>query len=144
MSLEGAIAPSNVFSLSSTYPVFKGKVSSVNLTLPRPIASGIDIVANVNRVVQISTGDLPIAIGSVSDDYDWVAVPTTSSLMTNWFISSFDLGSIGGSVSPGGNLFPAPDTVNLTSPNGFWSTIPYRVYITNYPSAISSITLKRN
>ena len=143
-STEGLIAPSNAFSIVSTYPIFKGKASSATLTLPRPIASEIDITNNANRVVQISTGDLAVTIGAVSDDYDWVAVPTTSSLFTNWFISSFDLGSVGGSVSMGGNLFPDPETINLTSPNGFWSTIPYRVYITNYPSAISSVILKRN
>ena len=144
LSTEGSIAPSNAFSLISVYPIFKGKYSSGNLTLPRPVASDIDITTNLNRSVVQSSGDLTVSIGSAPDDYDWVAIPTASSLMTNWLITSFNLGSIGGAVSPGGNLFPAPDTANLSSPNGYWATIPYRVYITNYPSAIASITFKRS
>jgi hypothetical protein len=45
-------------------------------------------------------------------------------------------GSIGGAVSAGGNLFPANDTVSINSPTALWSGISYRIYISNYQSAV--------
>lgn len=132
------ILPSNPFTIQSVYPIFKGTFSSASLTVARPSAGDIDITANINRMVAISTGDVTLAINSLTDDYVWVAIPTTSDAFSKWIIDTDDKGEMGS-----GCLFPTPESANLTSPNGFWTDIPYRIYISNYPTSVSNITLTR-
>lgn len=133
-----AILPSNSFTIQSVYPIFKGTFSSANLTIARPVAGDIDITANLNRIIAISTGDVTISLSSLTDDYVWVAIPTTSDAFSKWIIDTDDRGEMGS-----GCLFPTPTIVNLTSPNSFWTDVPYRIYISNYPTSISNITLTR-
>jgi hypothetical protein len=133
---------SNSFILSSVYPVYSGKVNSPGATPMRPIAAQELLYDSTKAVIQ-SNGDVTLSFNSVSDDYIWFAIPTTSQLFTKWFITALNTGNISGAVSIGGNLFPNPDTISLTSLQGLWENIPYRVYVSNYRTSVASITFKR-
>jgi len=139
---KNQIFSSNSFGLQSVYPVFNWKVNSPGATPTRPTAAQ-GLLAGAMKSVILSNGDIVLTFNSANDDYIWFAVPTTSALFTKWYITALNTGNIGGVVSPGGNLFPDPETINLTSPGSLWNTIPYRVYISNYRTTVASITFKR-
>jgi hypothetical protein len=133
------------FSISKIYPYFHGKVSSNGGTpgANRPIISQIMINAGV-KVVADSTGTISINFNSTADDYFWFAIPATSADKTKWFIDDLNNGTIGGAISPGGNLFPDEVLMNINSPSGLWSNVQYRIYLTNYQSMSNLIMQLRN
>lgn len=139
---SGSTAVSNT-TITAIYPYFYGKVASGGAPSGsnRPTATSA-LVSGGTKVVASSTGTITITFAATSDDYLWFAIPSTSTSKTVWFVSALNNGSIGGSVSPGGNLFPAFDSVNVTTV--LWSGISYKVYISNYQSATSGAMEMRN
>jgi len=133
---------SNLFAILSTYPVYYWKVNSPGATPTRPTAAQ-GLLAAASKVVIQSNGDITLTFNSVNDDYIGFAVPAINALFTKWYITALNTGNIGGAVSPGGNLFPDPDTINLTSLQSLWTAIPYRIYNSNYRTSVASITFKR-
>jgi hypothetical protein len=129
--------------ITGIYPYFWGKVSSGGAASGdnRP-TSDIDLITGGTKVVSSSNGTITINFNSTSDDYLWFAIPTGSTLKTEWFVNSLNTGDIGGVVTSGGNLFPDPDVVSVTTDN--WSGVPYNVYVSNYQTGISSNMELRN
>lgn len=129
---------STPFVVISVYPVFYGKVASGGAAAGanRP-ASNQALINSGTEVTELSTGTITINFGSTSDDYFWFAIPATSTTKTVWFVTALNTGTIGGAVSPGGNLFPAPDTVSIDSPGALWTGVSYKIFVANYQSAIA-------
>ncbi|MGC3945352.1 MAG: hypothetical protein QM762_12700 [Chryseolinea sp.] len=124
--------------LSSIYPYFWGKVSSSGAApgVNRPTANQA-LINSGTKVVQASNGTVTINFNSTSDDYIWFAIPASMASKLAWYVSALNNGPIGGSVSPGGNLFPDPSLVTINSPTALWSGIQYKIYVSNYQSAIN-------
>lgn len=129
---------SSNFTVSSVYPYFWGTVASGGAApgVNRPIANQA-LINSGNVVVADSSGNIIINFASTSDDYFWFAVPAANPVKTAWYVSVFNNGAIGGPVGITGNLFPAPNLVNINSPSALWAGINYNIYITNYQSAIN-------
>jgi len=123
---------SSNFTVSSIYPYFYGHVSGVRPTANQALING------GTKNVSSSTGSIVINFSSGSSDYLWFAIPSTSTSRSTWFISALNNGSIGGPVSLGGNLFPDPNVVTISSPTSLWSNVSYKIYISNYSTAVSS------
>lgn len=130
---------SNLFNILSVYPIFSGVFNSPGATPTRPTAAQ-ELINTGTKSVYPSNGGIQLTFDSVSDDYLWFAVPTTSTPFAQWHVTDLNAGNIGGAVSPGGNLFPDPDTINLTSLEALWNDIPYRVYISNYRTSVQTVT----
>ncbi|MEJ7644284.1 MAG: hypothetical protein WKF87_06795 [Chryseolinea sp.] len=132
-------------SVTSLYPYFFGKVSSAGAAPGdnRPVANQALIDAGT-KVVGNSSGTISINFNSGSDDYIWFAIPATMASKTKWFVNTLNNGSIGGALSPGGNLFPAFDTEDIDSPTVLWAGIPYKIYVSNYQSAVTAPMELRN
>lgn len=126
------------------YPFYYGKVSSggvaagANRPLPSPL-----LITSGNKVVGYSMNTIPITFCSTSDDYIWFAIPNVSTSKTKWCIDALNNGNIGGAVSVGGNLFPAENIITNVS-NECWSNQTYKLYISNYQSASSTIMYLKN
>lgn len=136
---------SSNFTVTSIYPYFYGKVASGG-ALPganRPTANQA-LINSGTVVVASSSGTITITFSSTSDDYIWFAIPSASTQKTVWYIDALNNGSIGGAVSPGGNLFPASSVVSIDSPTVLWNGISYNIYIANYQSAITLPIQLRN
>ena len=102
---------------------------------------------NTCKIVGVSTGTISVNFNSTADDYIWFAIPQPSTSKTTWFISQLNNGSIGGVVSPGGNLFPQFISEDVSSP--IWGNMiscdqEYKIYISNYQSAATQIMQLRN
>lgn len=131
--------------LASIYPYFFGKVASGGAApgASRP-ASNQALINSGTKVVALSTGDLSVLFNSTSDDYIWFAIPSSSASKLSWFVDALNTGAIGGSVGAGGNLFPAPVTVAINSPTALWSAVNYKIYVSNYQTAVAVAMQLRN
>ncbi len=134
----GAILSSN-FTINTTYPYFYGKYASggASAGVNRPVANQ-SLINSGTKVVASSTGTITITFNSTSDDYIWFAIPTVSTSKTKWYINALNNGNIGGSISVGGNLFPAYDSVSINDVTFlYWSGIIYKIYISNYQTGLT-------
>lgn len=129
---SGATSPQSN-TITGIYPYFYGKVASGGAPAGsnRPTATNA-LVTGGTKVVASSIGTLTISFGASSDDYIWFATPVASTTKTVWYVNALNNGNIGGAVAPGGNLFPAYDSVSVSTV--LWSGITYKVYISNYQS----------
>lgn len=134
---SGAFNSSN-FSVSSVYPYFWGTFASGGAApgLNRPVANQ-SLINSGTKVVAGSSGTVNVNFNSTTDDYIWFAIPASNPVKTAWYVSVFNNGSIGGSVSVGGNLFPAPNGVSISSQTALWSGITYNIYISNYQTSVN-------
>lgn len=128
--LAGTVTSPNR-TVSPIYPVFFGKFTT------QPTAAGIDF-AGMTKTVINSNGTISLNVASASSEYVAIAIPATSTIKTKWFVTELNQGAIGGTV----NLFGTPTTALKNSPSGYWGGISYRIYITNYQSAINTIELR--
>jgi len=140
----GTFQSSN-FTVNSIYPYFWGKVASGRAEpgASRPTANQT-LIDSGTKVVSSSTGTITVSFNSTSDDYIWFAIPSTSTSKTVWYVNALNNGFIGGSVSPGGNLFPDFDSASINDPSANWSGVSYKIYISNYQSAVSAAMQLRN
>jgi hypothetical protein len=126
---------SSNFTVSSIYPYYYGKVSG-----SRPTASAA-LVTGGTKVLANSNGTISITFNATAE-YLWFAIPSVSTSKTVWFVNNLNNGSIGGPVSPGGNLFPAFDSVSVTTVK--WAGVSYKVYISNFATNTTDPMEMRN
>lgn len=141
--LPSGITSSKSTSITGIYPWFWGVEASGGVPVGdnRPTPTG-DLVSGGTKVVASSNGTICVNFNSSSDDYIWFAIPSTSTSKTCWYITALNNGDIGGSVSPGGNLFPSFDSVNVST--ACWNNISYKLYISNYQSEVTTTMELRN
>jgi hypothetical protein len=113
-----------------TCPGAAGENRPSTLT-PAQITGGSKVLA--------SSGSFTIPFNSTANDYLWFAIPSAS-VKTCWCVDALNNGSIGGSVSPAGQLFPTPVSVGSVS-NNCWNDKTYCVYISNKQTSQSSIII---
>jgi len=135
----GSFNSSN-FTVRSIYPYYYGKVVGAGASGDnRPVANQA-LVLSGTKVVVSSNNTISITYNSAADEYIWFAIPSTSTSKLGWYVTDLNKGNIGGSVSPGGNLFPDFDTVSVTT--ALWSSVNYKVYIANYQSAFVTVQMR--
>jgi hypothetical protein len=83
---------------------------------------------------QNAAGSINIPFSSAPDDFIWFAIPSLVLTKTNWYVSVFNQGEIGGAVSRFGNLFPAPYIVTQGGQE-------FKLYISNYRTNVSTMTI---
>lgn len=133
---QGGSLNSSNFNVNSTYPYFYGKLSGSRPT------SNQTLIDSGTKVVGNSGSTISVPYSSTSSEYIWFAIPSTSTSKAIWYVNALNNGSIGGSVDPGGNLFPAFDTVSIDSSTSLWSGVNYKVYVSNYPSEVNTIEFR--
>lgn len=131
--------------LPSIWPYFFGTISSNNASAGanRPVISASTIYAG-NRVNIPSNGTININFNSLPDDYIWFAIPSISTPKTVWYVSTLNNGIIGGTVSPGGNLFPNFTLVTISILNPLLGSDNYKVYLSNFQTQINTNMELRN
>lgn len=120
--------------ITGLYPYFWG-VSASALT-PADVATAIQY-GSKTKVVASSTGTITITFNA-SSEYLWFAIPNTSTSKTVWYVNALNNGSIGGAS----NLFGTEGVESVTSSDGFWSGVGYKIYITNYATSTGSDSMQ--
>ena len=131
--------------MTGIYPYYWGTYASGGAPagVNRP-ASTNDLVTGGTKVLAPSTGNINISFGSTFDDYLWFAIPTGSTSKTCWYVDEINNEKIEGGIGPGCCLFPLFSGVSVCSAQSCWNNVDYKVYVSNYQSAISAVMQIRN
>ena len=103
----------------SVYPVYYGKLTSGSRPTPTNtlITTGCIAKPAVN-----SCSTVTVSFNSAADEYTWLAIPSTSTSKTCWWVSDIDKGLVNDGPT---DKYPDEQTVSVTSAEGCWSSINY-------------------
>ena len=132
----GAAFGSSNHTITGLYPYWWGVCTCPGAAGEgRPTLTAGDITGGT-KVISGSAGSFSISFASGANDYLWFAVPLSVEDKSCWYIDILNSGPIGGNVSPGCNLFPAPVVVNNVE-NECWSSVGYELYVSNKQTSTS-------
>lgn len=120
----------------SIYPYYWGKLTSGG----RPGVDN-DLVTGGTKAISSSTGTVTVSFSSASNEYTWLAIPATSTSKTCWYVTALDNGLINDSPS---DKYPDECVLDITSGQGCWSTVSYKVYMSGAVGEISAAMQFRN
>ena len=122
-------------SVTGIYPYFWGKSS----TQPTISSIAADIAAgNANKVLSVASGTVSVTF-SASSEYIWMAHLATYTTKTKWYNTALNNGDIGA-----GQFILTPSLQNMNSPESYWSTISFKVYISGFATITSGAIEFRN
>jgi len=118
----------------SIYPVYYGCVTSG----PRPTPTNSMITTGcIAKPVVLSTSTVCVTFGSVGQ-WTWLAIPSTSPSRDCWYVDALNSG-----VMPG-DKYPDEVCVDVTSAEGCWSTVEYKVYMSGFAATDATQIQFRN
>lgn len=125
-------------SITGIYPYYYGKLTSGS----RPTVTNALITTNcMAKCVLSSTSTVTVTFNSASNEYTWVAIPQVSTSKTCWYVNALDNGLINNSPS---DKYPDECIIAITSAEGCWASINYKVYMSGAVGEISSPIQFRN
>jgi len=122
----------------SLYPIYYGKLTSGS----RPavtnslVTTGCIAKSNVN-----STGTVTVSFNSSASEYTWLAIPASSTSKTCWYVNALDNGPVNQNPT---DKYPDECVLDITSAEGCWSSISYKVYMSGAVGEISAPMQFRN
>jgi hypothetical protein len=116
--------------ITGIYPYYWGKITSGS----RPAVTN-SLVTGGTKVVATSAGVLPINFSSGSGDFTWLAIPATTVSKTCWYVNALDNGKVNNSPS---DKYPDECQLCISSGQGCWSNVCYKVYMSGTVGAISA------
>lgn len=111
----------------SIYPYFWGVDSGGS----RPTVSN-DLVTGGTKVVTNSNGTVTVTFAS-SDEWTWLAIPDISTQKVCWYQDALS----NGTMLIGGSRYPDEQAIVVTSPDACWSSVDYKVYVSDFKSTDS-------
>ena len=117
-------------SIYGLYPYYWGKLTSGS----RPAVTN-SLVTGGTKVVADSNGTVTVSFNSTSSEYTWLAIPATSASKTCWYVNALDNGCIATAPS---DKYPDMCPIPITSGQGCWAGINYKVYMSGTVGAISA------
>lgn len=108
---------STTYTITGIYPYFYG--DSATLPTPTSIAAAIQ-AGTETKVLFAASGPLSIPY-NVNGRYIWVAYMNTYTTKTRWYVTELDQGDTNGS------FITAAVTQAVTSPDGYWSGITFKM-----------------
>lgn len=132
---SGCTTPSSA-SVTGLYPYYYGKLTSGS----RPAVTN-SLVTGGTKCVASSTSTITVDFDSTSSEYTWIAIPSTSTSKTCWYINALDNGKINNTPS---DKYPDECVISISSGQGCWSSINYKVYMSGTVGAITEPIQFRN
>jgi hypothetical protein len=123
-------------SINGIYPYFWG----VSDTLPTQSSIAAAIAAGTaNKVLSDASGTVTITFNATSK-YLWMVHASGYTTKTKWYNTALNNGNIGAST----DLFGAVVTQNVNSPDGYWSAVSFKMYISTFATTTSGSIEFRN
>jgi hypothetical protein len=116
--------------ITGIYPYYYGKLTC---GIRPPVSNSL--VTGGTKVVAISTGTVIVTFNSSASEYTWLAIPQISTSKGCWYVNALDNGKINTSPS---DKYPDECIIAITSAQGCWASINYKVYMSGAVGAISA------
>jgi hypothetical protein len=122
-------------SITGLYPYYYGKLTCGSCP---PVTNSL--VTGGTKVVASSTGTVTVTFGSAGE-WTWLAIPSLSTSKTCWYVNALDNGRINNAPS---DKYPDECIIAITSGQGCWSSINYKVYMSGYAATDANPIQFRN
>lgn len=132
---SGCTSP-NTSSVVGIYPYYFGKLTCAI----RPSVTN-DLVTGGTKCLASSTSTVTIDFDSASNEYTWLAIPSVSTSKICWYVNALDNGKINNSPS---DKYPDECEISVSSGQGCWTNINYKVYMSGTVGAITDPIQFRN
>lgn len=124
--------------ITGIYPYYFGKLTSGS----RPaVTNALVTTGCIAKCVLSSTGTVTVSFNSSASEYTWLAIPQTSTSKTCWYVNALDNGAVNQAPS---NKYPDECQLLITSAEGCWASICYKVYMSGAVGAIAAPMEFRN
>lgn len=123
-------------SVCSTYPIYYGTLTGAT----RPPVTNNLVTGGTKSVVN-SNGTVCVDFNSAVDEYTWLAIPSTSTSKTCWYIDTIDNGTINDSPS---DKYPDECVISISSAQSCWSNVNYKVYMSGFFGEVDETMEFRN
>jgi len=112
----------STITVTGIYPYFWGKSS----TQPTTSSIAAEILAGTaNKVLTAANGTVTVTFNAVGE-YVWLAHVASYTAKTIWYNTELNQGNIGA-----GNFILSPVTQAVSSPDSYWSSINFSIYISD-------------
>jgi len=132
--VSGCTAAANS-SITGLYPYYYGKLTSGS----RPAVTNV-LVTGGTKVVASSTGTVTVTFSSVGQ-WTWLAIPSSSTSKTCWFVTALDNGRINNAPT---DKYPDECVFSICSGQGCWTSQNYKVYVSGFAATDASAIQFRN
>lgn len=122
-------------SITGIYPYFWGV--SAGAPTVGDIATAI-AAGTTNKVLTAASGTVTVTFGAVAQ-YVWMAHIATDTSKTKWYNTALNNGDIGP-----GQFILSPVLQNVNSPDGYWTSQSFKVYISGFATTTSGSIEFRN
>lgn len=119
---SSTLTPSNR-TLYGWYPYFYG-ISGTSVSFS-DVVNIIQSGSDFTKVVATGSGTLDMTFNAVGH-WPWFAIFSPFSTKTAWYVTPLNNGNIGTNPT---DLFSAPTTLSVNSPDGYWSGINFKIYV---------------
>ena len=120
----------------SIHPVYYGVLTGST----RPAVTS-DLVTGGTKTVVNSDGTVTVTFNSAPDEYSWLAIPSTSTSKTCWYVDTVDNGCINDDPA---DKYPDECVISVTSGQACWSDVNYKVYMSGFFGEITDPMQFRN
>ena len=100
------------------------------------------MITGGTKVVANSVGTVIITFGSSDTEYTWFGIPATSTSKICWYRTALDNAYMNRGCAT--DKYPDECTIAITSGQGCWSTVNYKVYMSLGAGAIATAMEFRN
>jgi len=124
--------------ITGIYPYYYGKLTSGS----RPAVTNALVVSGCTaKCVLSSTGTVTVSFNSGASEYTWLAIPQTSTSKICWYVNALDNGKINSAPS---DKYPDECIIAITSAEGCWAGVNYKVYMSGAVGCITAPMEFRN
>jgi hypothetical protein len=125
--------------ITGIYPYYYGKLTSGS----RPaVTNALVTTGCLAKPVANSTGTVTVSFGSSASEYTWLAIPQTSTSKICWYVNALDNGFMNRGCAS--DKYPDECIIAITSAEGCWAGVNYKVYMSGAIGAISAPMEFRN
>jgi hypothetical protein len=138
---QGGSFSSNSVSIEGAYVIFYGVVNQNTPPSLASIASSIQSGTATSTLISSSSQNGTITITfNANNQFIWFAVQSSYTEKKRWYVNETNQSNIGDV----GSLFLPAQIQNVNSPSGRWSNVPYRIYMSAYPTTTQGQMQLRN
>jgi len=129
---------SNIITISGYYPYFYGNTAGV--ATPTDIVNIIQSGSGFVKVVADGGSTLSMAFNAVGE-WPWFVIFNPYPTKTKWEDANNPLnnGNIGLNLT---DLFSAPTTLTINSPDGYWNGISFKIYVAQKVTTLGTCLIK--
>ena len=136
--IGGGTLTTPLITITGIYPIFFGAIDNglahAASDVANDIQTGNTATRTVNKSLVSGTGTITAAFGNKTQKWFWIAVPASYTAKTTYkTVWNNIFGPFGNATVSAWDILTASQNVTTA----LWSGIPYRIYMTNYPTDTS-------